>query len=152
MGESRTSTALPNATSESRAEAMHNTLAEREEALRRVAVVLSRLPASTASTLLDKGDGYSRHIVTQAITTLHTVPAKERRDILDSFKLGMSGKSQSEPRKEHSAGSPSAASLQQVAEGIHGTRRRPIRRIDGGVFSQQGDWRSSARGGLRDAF
>jgi flagellar motor switch protein FliG len=118
MGESRTSTALPNATSESRAEAMHNTLAEREEALRRVAVVLSSLPASTASTLLDKVDGYSRHIVTQAITTLHTVPAKERRDILDSFKLGMSGKSQSEPRKEHSAGSPSAASLQQVAEGI----------------------------------
>ncbi len=122
MGESRTSTALPNATGQRRADARNNTLADREESLRRVAVVLSSLPASTASTLLEKIDGYSRHIVTQAITTLHTVPADERRDILDSFKSGMSRTSQSgqstEPSTEPSTDPAPVASLEQVADGI----------------------------------
>ncbi|QDT08540.1 FliG C-terminal domain-containing protein [Planctomycetes bacterium K23_9] len=65
------------------------TLAEREESLRRVAILLSSLPAPTASLLLGKVDGYSQHVVQQAIETLHTVAPDEQREILQAFKSGM---------------------------------------------------------------
>ena len=61
------------------------TLAQRETMLRRVALVLSSLPAPTASRILSQVDPQSRNLVHQAVAVLSNVPAEERNSALSSF-------------------------------------------------------------------
>lgn len=62
-----------------------STIAQRELMLRRVAVVLSSLPAPTATRLLNKVSAQARHIVHQAVATLPPIDASEREEVVDTF-------------------------------------------------------------------
>lgn len=108
MGDSQAATGMNNAS--------QTTVAQREESLRRVAVVLSSLPASTASQLLEKVDGYSRHVVQQAIATLHTVQPSERTGILQSFKERIAVRTPQTASAKASA--PEGVPATQVADGV----------------------------------
>ncbi|MGB7345590.1 MAG: hypothetical protein WBD20_15355 [Pirellulaceae bacterium] len=101
------------------------TLAQREESLRRVAIVLSSLPAPTASRLLENIDGYSRHIVQQAMETLHTVAPHERHEILGSFKNRITGDSQTvkTPAAEDFAASPTEGIQDEIVLGQSATAK-----------------------------
>ena len=61
------------------------TVAQRESMLRRVAVVLSSLPAPTATKLLSTISAQSRQMVHQAVATLSPIDANERDQVIDSF-------------------------------------------------------------------
>jgi len=86
-------------------------VADREESLRRVAIVLDSLPAQTASMLLERVDGYSRHVIQQSIETLHSVAPEERQGILHSFKHRLS-------IKPTQADSPSPVVMVQAAGSV----------------------------------
>lgn len=65
--------------------AAQTSVAQRELMLRRIALVLSSLPAPMASRILDEVDPQSRNLIHQAVATLSHVPVAERSEALKSF-------------------------------------------------------------------
>ncbi len=64
-----------------------NSGSDREAMLRRVAIVLSSLPAPTASKLLGSIDAESKQSVRRTMSTLTDVDPLERQRAIQAFKL-----------------------------------------------------------------
>ena len=77
---------------------------ERELALRRVAILLSSLPAPTASKVLQGIDPQSRQLANRAIETLVSVDSAERSEVVDLFKNSMEGRTVSRFASESFSG------------------------------------------------